>query len=48
MANAHPGFVGEDEVCDRRESGAGSRVREFHERIGAGEPLRHPGFLKLG
>ena len=30
-----------------REGGAGPRIAGFHDRMKAGDPFRHPGFLKL-
>jgi hypothetical protein len=56
-APTHPGgrrrtltlrFFGEDAVYDPREGGAGPRVKDFHDRMQAGDPFRHPSFLKLG
>ena len=40
-------FFGEDAVYDPREGGAGPRIDGFHDRMKAGDPFRHPGFLRL-
>ncbi len=40
-------FFGEDAVYDPREGGAGPRIAGFPDRMKAGDPFRHPGFLRL-
>lgn len=55
-APTHPGarrrtltlrFFGADAVYAPRVGGAGPRVKGFHEGKKAGDPFRHPGFVKL-